>query len=112
MLLGCSVERTAQIDDLSVDVERIDGVDAESKALLRIFLNLAGRSSKDGYIDILKFCDILNDSDVSKLCWFVLSTLTAHDSSKLHVWCSLNCIECIFANIAITNDGYTNLFHK
>ena len=53
--LGDFVEGAAEIDDAGVDVERIDGVDAESKALFGIAFDAAGGRGQDGYINFLEF---------------------------------------------------------
>ena len=45
--------------DISVDIERIDGIDTQGKNLIGILLTRASWRSENGYIHILQFADIL-----------------------------------------------------
>lgn len=53
--LGDFVEGAAEIDDAGVDVERIDGIDAEGQALFSVAFDAARGRGQDGYIDFLEF---------------------------------------------------------
>ena len=53
--LGDFIEGAAEIDDAGVDVERIDGVDAEGQALFGVAFDAASGRGQDGNIDFLEF---------------------------------------------------------
>ena len=53
--LGDFIEGAAELYDAGVDVERIDGVDAEGQALFGIAFDAARGRSQDGDIDFLEF---------------------------------------------------------
>ena len=55
------VKTVSIFKNLCVNIERVNSVDTERKNLLCIFLTTAGRSSKNGYINILQFCDVANN---------------------------------------------------
>ena len=95
-----------------MDVERIDRIDAEGKALLGIFLHLAGRGGKDGYIHVLQFLDVLYYGVIGEFGGLVLGSCTAHNTCTFHVGSGLDGFERILADIAITYDGCTYLLHN
>ena len=47
--------------DVGMDVERVNGIDAQRKNLFGVFLARAGRGGQDGYVHVLQFFDILNN---------------------------------------------------
>ena len=111
MLLGCCIERAAQVYYLAVDVEAVDGVDAQGEALKRILLDTACGSGKDGYIHIVEFADVLHDRVGSQLRGAVGITIAAYHAYQFHIGCCFQCLQGILAYVAISYDGYSNLFH-
>ena len=47
--------------DVGMDVERVNGIDAQRKNLFGVFLARAGGGGQDGYVHVLQFFDILNN---------------------------------------------------
>ena len=101
VLLGYGVEGATEVDDAGVDVERVDGIDAHSKALLGILLNLACGSGEYGNIYLTQFTDV-GHYGVSADGAF--AHLAAHDACTLHVGGCLDGFEGITANVAVTYD--------
>ena len=58
VLLADGLKGGTVVEDACVDVEAIDGIDAEREDFLRIFLTTAGRGGKDSHIYIFQFGDV------------------------------------------------------
>ena len=71
--------------DIGVDVERVDGVDAEGKDLIGIFLTATRGGSQNGDVDVLQVADILDDLILCEFCRLVFCAIAAYDTSHLHV---------------------------
>ena len=55
-----------------MDIVAVDGVDAESNYLGRVFWAGTGRSGEDGYIHVLQLGDVVYYIIISQFGWFVL----------------------------------------
>ena len=112
MFFGGSIERTAQIYDLRVDVEGIHGVNAECKTLFCVSLHLSGGSSEDSHVHIFEFGDMFHHWIFRQFSRLFTRHVAAHHTSAHHVARSFDSVESIFTNVAITHDGSANfLFH-
>ena len=80
-------QRATVIDDAGMDVEGIDGVDAQGQNLLGILLARTGGGGQDGYIDITQLTDVTDYLVLGELGGFILSTMTAHHACNLEIGC-------------------------
>ena len=107
------VERATQIDNTGVDVERIDRVNAERKALFGVGFYAAGGCGKDSDVYILQFGDVLHHGIGGKFGRAINGTVAANHTGTLHVGRGLDGFEGVFTNVSVTDDGGANfLFHK
>ena len=79
--------------------------------LVGIFLARAGRGGENGYIHVFQFTDVLHDLILCEFCGLVLCTIAAHDTCYFKVWCSLQSLERILSNVAVTDDGCSDFLH-
>ena len=111
VLLAHLRESAAVVDDRSVYIEAVYGVDAECSNLLCVLLARACRSSKDSYVHVLQFANVLHYLVLSQFGRLVLRTVTAHYTSNLKVIGSLKRLNRIMSDVAVSNYGCSNLFH-
>ena len=113
MLFCCLIERTAQRYNLCVDVEGIDGVDAEGETLQGVLFDFASGSGEDGNVHLREFADVANDGIACQFGRTVFCTVATDDAAALHVGSSLNGFQGIASDVAVANNGCTDfLFHK
>ena len=110
--LGTLAQRTAQVENLRVDVEAVDGVYTKRKDILCILLDTACRCCQNSNIHIAQLADILYNGVTLKLCGKVFSARTANDTRNLKIGRCIERLQCIFANVAIANYGCSNFSHK
>ena len=96
---------------VGVDVERVDGVDAQGQYHVGILLTRAGGGGEDGHIDILQFADVLHHVILCQFCGLVLCTIATYDACHFHVGGCLQCLECILSDVAVTYDGGSDFLH-
>ena len=111
MLLGSCIEGAAQINNLTVDVKTIYRVDTQGQALQGVLLYAAGGSGQDSHVNLTQFLDVLYYGIRCQFSRLVCCSVTAYHACNLHVGSYLQSLQGILANVAITNDGHTNLFH-
>ena len=99
------------VEDAGVDVERVDGVDAEGQDLPGIFLARTGGRGQDGYIDVLEFADVLNYFVGGQFGGLIVSTVATHDACNFKVRGGLQCLKGILSNVAVTYDGCSDFLH-
>ena len=108
MCLRGFVERATQIDNTGVDVERIDRVDAERKALFGVGFYAAGGCGKDCDVYILQFGDVLHHGIGGEFGRAINGTIAANHTGTLHVGRGLDGFEGVFTNVSVTDDGGAN----
>ena len=101
----------AIVEDRSVDIEAINGVDTHGCDSLCIFWAATSRSSEDSNVYILQLLDIINYLILCQLLWLILIALTTNDASNFKIRCSLKSLNAELSNVAIANYGSSNLFH-
>ena len=104
-------QRAAIVADRRVDVERVDGIDAERQNLLGMLLARTGRRSKDGHVDILQFLDVLHHLILSKLGGFVLCATATHNSCDFEIGSGLECLDGIASDVAVAHYGGSDFLH-
>ena len=109
--LSYLVQRTTQGRNIRMDVETVDRVNAHSQNFLGILLYLAGRRTENGYIDIVQFADMLYNLIFIQFGRTVFGTGTAHHTGNFEVGGSLQSLEHIVPDVAITNNGSSYFFH-
>ena len=97
--------------DISMDVERVNGIDAQGQDLLGKLLARAGRSGQNGNVDVLQFLDVLNDLVRCQFGGLVSITVASYYTCNLEVGSGLECLNTVLSNVAVTYDGCANLFH-
>ena len=97
--------------NVGVDVEGIDGVDAQRKDLLGIFLARTCGCSQNGDVDILQFLDVLDNGIRSEFCWFVSGSASAYDTCYLEVGSGLKSLNSVLSNVAVTDYGGSDFLH-
>ena len=110
--LGTLVERAAELGDLGVDVETINGIDTQGKNFLGIGFHAAGGRAEEGNVNGAQFSNIANNGKAGQLGGTILCTLTAHDACNFKIGGLLQGLEGIVADIAVTYYGGSNLLHK
>ena len=111
MFLGHSVERTAEVNNLCVNVETVDSVDAERKNILGVSLNAACGSGKHSHVHVLEFANVLYHIIFLQLLRTILSTFAANDTCHFKIGSSLKGLQSVVANIAIAYYGCTYFLH-
>ena len=94
-----------------MDIVAVDGVDAESHYLGRVFWAGTGRSGEDGYILVLQLGDVVYYVLISQFGWFVLVALTAYDACNLKIGSWLECLDGELTDIAVTYYGCSKFLH-
>ena len=97
--------------NVGVDVEGIDGVDAQRENLLGIFLARTCGCSQNGDVDILQFLDVLDNGIRSEFCWFVSGSVSAYDTCYLEVGSGLKSLNSVLSNVAVTDYGGSDFLH-
>ena len=96
---------------VGVNIERVDGVDAERENLLGIFLARAGRSGEDGHVDVFQFTNILYHLVWCQFCGLVFCAMTTHDSGNFEVGRGLKSLDSVLSDVAVSDDGCSDFFH-
>ena len=109
--LGFGVERAAQLHNLAVNVEAVDRADAQPEAFLGILLDAARGRGQDGYVHVLEFADAAHHVLAGRLHWSVFRRVATHDAGYLKVGRFLKRLKHILADISISDNGCSNLFH-
>ena len=112
MLAGHLTERAAQGGDLGMDVETVDGVDAEGEDFLGIGLDAARRGGKDGHVDCFELTDVAHDGIGGQFGGLLARGVATDDAGHFEVGRSLQRLEHIFSDIAVTYHGGSDLFHR
>ena len=97
--------------DIGMNVERVDGIDAQRQYLLGILLATAGRSSEDSDVDILQFSDVLHHLVVGQFSGFVCCSVSTHHTGNLEVGSGFQSLNTVLSNVAVTHYGCSDLFH-
>lgn len=104
-------EALAVAANLCMDVEGVNGVDAQGQDLVGIFLAGAGGSGQDGYIDVLEFADVFDYGVGGQFGGFVLVAVAAHDASHLEIFGCFEGLEGVLSDVAVTYDGCSDFLH-
>ena len=104
-------ESFAIATNLGVDVEAVDGVDAQRQYLPGILFAGARRCSEDSHIDILQFADVAHHVIVGQFGRLLFVTLAAHDARNLEIGCCLQCLHCVAPDVAVTHYGCSDFLH-
>ena len=95
-----------------MNVERVNGVDAQFETMEGIFFNLAGGGGEDGHIDVLEFGNVVYNRIAFQFGRAVFCTLATDYAAAFHVGCGFNGFKRITADVAVANDGSADfLFH-
>ena len=111
MLLGHLVKRTAEVDNLRMNVKAVHRIDAQRQALLGMLLDAAGRCCQNSHIHIGKFLNALHYRIGFQLCRLVFCTMTTDDACNLKIGSHLQCFQRKMSDISISDNGSSNLFH-
>ena len=94
-----------------MDVEGIDGIDAQGQYLLGIFLARAGGGGQDGDIDVLEFLDVLDNLVLGEFCGLVGSPVPTYYTGNLEVGSGLQGLNGVLSNVAVTYYGGSDFLH-
>ena len=111
-LLADLHERAAIVHDAGVDVEAVDGVDAQRQYLFGIFLAAACRGGEYGHVDVLQFGDVLDNVIVCQFGGLVLCSRTAHDAGYFKVFRGFQCLYGVASDVAVTDYGCSDFLHR
>ncbi len=104
-------EAFAVAANVGMDVERVDGVDAQRQNLLGILLARTGGRGEDGHLHVLQLADVAHHLVGSQFQRLVLSTLTAHDACNLEVGGCLQCFHREAPDVAVAHYGCSDFLH-
>jgi len=111
VFFGASTQFTTQVNDACMNIKAVYCVDAHCENLFCVFLNAAGRSTKNSHVYSLKFLYIFNYCVIIQFSRFVLGTCTTNHTCYLKIGSRLEGFQHITTNIAITYDGCSYFFH-
>ena len=95
-----------QLQDIGVDVEAVDRVDAQWEDLLSGSLYQTGRGAEDSYIDILQLLDAADDAVGAEFVRDIRGVAT-HDTCDLKVGCCLESLDGVATDIPVADDSGT-----
>ena len=110
-LLADLHESLAIAANVGMNVERVDGIDAQRQDLLGIFLTRTGGRGKDGHIYVLQLANVAHHLIWSELQRLILGTLPAHDTSDFKIFCSFQCLHREASDVAVAYYGGSNFLH-
>lgn len=99
-------EVLTQLQDIGVDVEAVDRVDAQWEDLLSGSLYQTRRGAEDSYIDILQLLDAADDAVGTEFVGDIRG-VTTHDTCDLKVGCCLESLDGVATDIPVADDSGT-----
>ena len=103
---GGLAEVLTQLQDIGVDIEAVDRVDAEWEDLLSGGLYQTCRSTEDSYIDVLQLLDAADDAVGPEFVGDIRG-VTTHDTCDLKVGCCLESLDGVATDIPVADDSGT-----
>ena len=94
-----------------MDVEAVDGVDAEPHDALCVFGAEACGQGEHSHVHILQFLYVVYYLVGCKLQGLVLVALAAHDAGDLKVGSGLQRLDGVVADVAVANYGGSDFLH-
>lgn len=110
--LGFGVERAAELGNLGVDVEAVDGVDALGKYLLGVGFDAARGGAEDGDVDGAELVDVGNYGVVFQFGGARGVGVAAYDAGDFKVGRGLEGLEGVAADVAIAHYCCSDFFHN
>ena len=102
----------AVFEDAGVDVEAIDGVNAQGHQALGVVGAGARRRAEEGHVDLLELRDVVDHLVGGQFEWFVLVTLTAYYACNLKIGGSLKRLDRVTSDVAVANYGGSDFLHR
>ena len=103
---GGLAEVLTQLQDIGVDIEAVDRVDAEWEDLLSGGLYQTRRGTEDSYIDVLQLLDAADDAVGTEFVGDIRG-VTTHDTRDLKVGCCLESLDGVATDIPVADDSGT-----
>ena len=103
---GGLAEVLTQLQDIGVDIEAVDRVDAQWEDLLSGSLYQTRRGTEDSYIDILQLLDAADDAVGTEFVGDIRG-VTTHDTRDLKVGCCLESLDGVATDIPVADDSGT-----
>jgi hypothetical protein len=94
-----------------MDVEGIDGIDAQGENLLGKLLTRTGGCGQNGNVNILQLTNILYDVIGSQFGGFVGGAVSAYYACYLEIFGCLKRLNSELSDVAVTYDGCSDFLH-
>ena len=101
----------AIVEDRGVDIEAVDGVDAQRSNLRSVFGTAAGRCSEYGYVNVFQFLNVVDNGISCQFCRLVLISLATDDACNFKVTRGFQRLNGVAADISIAHYGCSDFLH-
>ena len=95
-----------------MNVERVYCVNAFCYNALCIFRTAACRCGKNGYINVLQFCNVVYNLVWSERQWFVFIALTSYDTCNFKVSGGFECLKCVVPDVPVAYYCCSDFLHN
>ena len=96
---------------VGMDVEGIDGIDAQGKYLLGKLFTRTGGCSQNGNVNVLQLADVLYYVIGSQFGGFVGCAVSAYYTCYLEIFGCLKRLNSELSDVAVTYDGCSDFLH-